>query len=68
LFDGPDCTIAVALGTSEPVATAVLDARGDGAVRMIRELVAATGWRVFAPRRGIFVDPGQLHGLLEPLP
>jgi hypothetical protein len=68
LFDGPDCTIGVALGTSDPIATAVVDARGEGGVRMIRALVAATGWRVFAPRRGVFVDPGQLHGLLEPLP
>jgi hypothetical protein len=68
LFDGPDCTIAVALGTNEPVAAAVLDARGEGAVTMIRALIAATGWRVFAPRRGVFVDAGQLHGLLEPLP
>ena len=68
LFDGSDCTIGVALGTNEPVATAVLDARGEGAVRMINALVAATGWRVFAPRRGVFVDAGQLHGLLEPLP
>lgn len=67
-FDGPDCTIAVALGTNEPVATAILDARGEGAVAAIRSLVAATGWRVFAPRRGVFVDTGQLHGLLEPLP
>jgi len=67
-FNGPDCTIWVALGTSEPVATAVLDAQGEGAPTFIRALLAATGWRVFAPRRGVFVDAGQLQDVLEPLP
>jgi hypothetical protein len=67
-FNRPDCTISVALGTSEPVATAVLDAQGEGALTCIRALLAATGWRVFAPRRGVFVDAGQLQDLIEPLP
>jgi hypothetical protein len=67
-FNRPDCTISVALGTSEPVATAVLDAQGEGALTRIRALLEATGWRVFAPRRGVFVDAGQLQDLIEPLP
>jgi hypothetical protein len=67
-FNRPDCTISVALGTSEPVATAVLDAQGEGALTRIRALLEATGWRVFAPRRGVFVDAGQLQDLIDPLP
>jgi hypothetical protein len=67
-FNGPDYTIVVALGTNEPVATVVLDAQGDGALTAVRALLATTGWRVFAPRRGVFVDASQLHGLMEPSP
>lgn len=68
MFKGPGCTIAVALGPSELVATAVLDAQGEGALAVIPALLAATGWRAYAPRRGAFVEAGQLRDLMEPLP
>jgi hypothetical protein len=51
-----DCAIEVSLGAEDPVATAVLDARGAGAVEAVRKLVHVTGWRVYAPRRGTFVE------------
>jgi hypothetical protein len=62
----PDRAIAVALGPSDPVATAVLDARGRDALTPIRSLLAVTGWRVYAPKRGVFIDPAQLEDLMEP--
>lgn len=55
-LEGADCTIELSLGAADPVVTAVLDARGTGALDVVRKLVHETGWRVFAPRRGTFVD------------
>jgi hypothetical protein len=56
----------LALGPSDPVATAVLDARGRDALAPIRSLLTVTGWRVYAPKRGMFIDAGQLEDLMEP--
>ncbi len=51
-----DCALRVRLGADDQVATVVIDAIGAGAPEALRKVVSTTGWRVFAPRRGAFVD------------
>jgi hypothetical protein len=61
-FERPDCTIEISLGPEEPLATALLNARGDSAIAVVRTMVCETGWRVFAPRRGTFIESEILGG------
>ncbi len=58
-YNRPDFSIALDLGRGEPVYTAVVDLQGDGASRVFGRLIAHTGWRAFAPRRGAFVSVGE---------
>lgn len=57
-YNRPDFSIVIDLGRSEPVYTAVVDLQGDGASRVFGRLLAHTGWRAFAARRGAFVSVG----------
>jgi hypothetical protein len=59
----PDHSMAIELGAMDPVVTAVLEAEGDGAIGALRALLARTGWRVFAPKLGRFVDADRLADL-----
>lgn len=60
VFSRPDCSVTVDLGRDEPVATAVVDAEGIGALAVLRHMLETTGWRIFVPRRGAFFDPDHL--------
>lgn len=57
-YNRPDFSIAIDLGRGEPVYTAVVDLEGDGASLVFGRLVAHTGWRAYAPKRGAFVSVG----------
>ena len=46
------------LGATDPVYTAVVDLQGDGAARVFGRLITQTGWRAFAPKKGVFVAIG----------
>ncbi len=61
-FNRPDFSIALDLGRGDPVYTAVVDLEGDGASRVFGRLLSRTGWRAFAPKRGVFVSVGDSRG------
>ena len=44
------------IGTHDPVATVVVNARGGTAIADVMALLRDTGWRAFAPRTGVFLD------------
>jgi hypothetical protein len=67
-FIGPDYSVTISIGSSEPIATAVVDAQGDGGTVAIQSILRATGWRAFAARRGTFIDPDHLDEVMEPAP
>jgi hypothetical protein len=58
----PDHTMTVDIGVADPVWTATLRANGDGAVAAVKALAEAADWRVFAPKRGAFVDISDVAG------
>jgi hypothetical protein len=59
----PDGSVKVDLGRADPVPTAVLDARGEAGVALVKEVLLMTGWRAFAPKTGLFVSPDDLEAL-----
>ena len=61
----PDYAMAISIGSTEPIATAVVEAEGEGAAAAVRSILHATGWRAFSPRRGAFIDPGHLDEAME---
>lgn len=61
VFARPDCSVVVDLGPDEPITTAVIDAEGDGAASVVRGILEASGWRLYAVRAGEFLDPDRLE-------
>jgi hypothetical protein len=59
----PDGSVKIALGPDDPVATAVVDARGEAGVALVKEVLLVSGWRAFAPKTGLFVSAGDLEAL-----
>ena len=59
----PDGSVKIALGPDDPVATAVVDARGEAGVALVKEVLRVSGWRAFAPKTGLFVSAGDLEAL-----
>ena len=58
---GEDWSLALHLGGEENVWTVTVDVRGDESIDALDALVAATGWRVFAPKLGVFVTPSSMR-------
>jgi hypothetical protein len=58
-YNRPDFSIQFDLGRRDPVHTAVVHLEGDAAARVFGRLLAQTGWRAFAPKRGAFVTVGE---------
>jgi hypothetical protein len=54
----PGWSLALDLGREEPVWTVTAHAFGEGSVAALHTLVRRTGWRLFIPKLGRFVDPG----------
>jgi hypothetical protein len=59
----PDGSLRVDLGSYDPVPTAVLEARGEAGVALVKEVLIMTGWRAFAPKTGLFVSADDLEAL-----
>ena len=57
---GSDYRVALDLGPSDPVHTAVAEADGDTGVELLRSLLVAQRWRAYAPRAGVFIEPDAL--------
>lgn len=58
-----DGSISVDLGLQDPVATAIVDARGEAGVALVKEILLMTGWRAFAPKTGLFVTIDELASI-----
>jgi hypothetical protein len=62
LLSRPD-SIRIDLGAQDPVATAVVDARGEAGAALVKEVLLMTGWRAFAPKTGLFVTIDELRAI-----
>ena len=58
--DGPDCVLAVDIGPTDPVQTAVIDAQGTGALTILQRILERTRWRAFEPKTGKFLSTERL--------
>lgn len=58
-----DESITVDLGAADPIVTAIVDARGEAGVALVKEILLMTGWRAFAPSTGLFVTIDDLNAL-----
>jgi len=55
-----DYRLTIDLGRGNPVHTAVAAAEGDTAVELLRAVMEREGWRAYAPKAGVFVEPDAL--------
>lgn len=60
-LSAPDAWLTFDLGRGEPVWTIVVEARGHASTGAVRTLAEATGWRIYMPMKGEFVEPAQLE-------
>ena len=63
---GPGWLLAFDLGREDQVWTITVEARGDGSIGALERLGGETGWRVFVPKLGTFVDPAALKDVQRP--
>jgi hypothetical protein len=64
---GPGWSLAFDLGQEDQVWTITVDASGgDGSVDALARLARETGWRIFVPKLGAFVDPSALKEVPRP--
>jgi hypothetical protein len=64
---GAGWSLAFDLGQEDPVWTITVEALGgDGSIDALERLARKTGWRIFAPKLGTFVDPSALKEVQPP--
>jgi hypothetical protein len=63
---GPGWTLRLDPGREEPVWTVTATACGDESLPALQTLLRDTGWRIFIPKVGRFVDPSHLSRLPGP--
>ena len=66
VLSGPDWTLLLDIGTADVVWTVTAEARGDRSLGVLERLARGTGWRIYVPQRGAFVDPSELERLSAP--
>ena len=59
-LQGPNWALTLDVGREDPVWTVTIEARGDESADVLARLVRETGWRIFMPKLGKFVDPAAL--------
>jgi hypothetical protein len=59
----PDGSVRVDIGRDDPVATAVVQGRGEAGVALVKEILLMTGWRAFAPKTGLFMTADDLDAI-----
>ena len=57
---GSDYRLSLDLGRHPQVHAAVAAAEGDAAIEMLRALLERGGWRAYAPRANVFIEPDAL--------
>lgn len=65
-LSGPDWSLTLDLGPDDPVWTVAIEARGEGSLRPLAALARGSGWRMFIPKRGTFVEPAHLEQVERP--
>ncbi len=60
-LQGPNWALTLDVGREDPVWTVTLQARGDESADVLARLVRETGWRIFMPKLGRFVDPASTN-------
>ena len=64
---GPGWLLAFDLGQEDQVWTITVEARGsDESIGALERLARETGWRIFVPKLGNFVDPAALEDVQRP--
>jgi hypothetical protein len=58
-----DGSVRFDLGSTDPVPTVVVQARGEAGVALVKEVLDLTGWRAFAPKTGLFMTPADMEAL-----
>jgi hypothetical protein len=59
-LDADDHRLTVDLGPHDPVHAAVVAAEGDAGIEFVRAIAERHAWRIYAPRAGVFIEPGAL--------
>jgi hypothetical protein len=57
---GEDHRLTLDLGRHANVYAAVASAEGDAAIETLRRVLEREGWRVYAPKAGVFIEPDAL--------
>jgi hypothetical protein len=60
-IETPTLTLSVDIGNDRLAWAAVVHAGGPESAAAIERLIGATGWRIYVPRRGAFLDPRELR-------
>jgi hypothetical protein len=67
-LQGPTWALMLDVGREDPVWTVTIEARGDESAEVLARLVRETGWRMFMPKLGRFVDPAALSDVSRRTP
>ena len=62
-LQGPNWALTLDIGREDPVWTVTIEARGDESAEVLARLVRETGWRIFVPKLGRFVDSAALSDI-----
>ncbi len=66
-LSGPDWSLTLDIGPDDQVWTIAAEARGEGSIRALATLARGTGWRMFIPRKGAFVEADNLQHVEPPV-
>ena len=55
-----DHRLALDIGSQPQVHAAVVSAEGENAIELLRSVLEREGWRAYAPRAGVFIEPDAL--------
>jgi hypothetical protein len=55
-----DHSVTIDLGPHPQVHAAVAAAEGDAGIEFLRAVIERQGWRAYAPKAGVFIEPGAL--------
>ena len=59
-FLGADHRLALDIGPQAEVHAAVASAEGEAAIELLRGVLEREGWRAYAPKAGVFIEPDAL--------
>ena len=64
---GSDHRVSIDLGREAQVHAAVAAVEGDTGIELLRTVLERQGWRAYAPRSGVFIEPDALDLFALPL-